>query len=168
MMENDQIEKPGFDARLFMRTDFKERTEAVKLPDLAPFFGGDAEAATWTVRGLTGIELAQVNEAASLARNLDALVGALTSETRRDKIETLRAVLGIHAGDVPEDIVKRIEMLCLGSIEPRVERDVVIRIARVYPIEFYQLTNAITRLTGMGQDPGKSNGSGATPASEPH
>jgi len=32
-----------------------------------------------------------------------------------------------------------------------------------YPIEFYEITNAITKLTGLGSELGKAKSSGKTP-----
>jgi len=155
----------GFDADLFMKTDFQPRTEAVPVPDLAAWFGGDRKAARWTVRGLTGAELARVNEAQAAAKDLAAIAEGIVSPEKREKVDALRKLLGL-ADDVPAELVRRIEMLEIASVEPTVDRAVLVKLAANYPVEFYQLTNAITRLTGEGHVPGKAGGSGETPASE--
>ena len=155
----------GFDKQAFLQTSFTDRTEEVSVPDLAPWFGGDREAAVWVVRGLTGAELAAVNEAAERARDLGAIVEGLVSPERREKVDAIRALLGIR-GDTPADLVKRLEMAALGSVEPKIETDLAIRLAENYPVEFFLITNAITRLTGQGRVPGNLPGSGETPASE--
>ena len=158
-----------FDLTKFAAADFTARTEDVPVPDLAPFFG-DGDPAVWTVRGLTGAELARVNEATDAAKNLEALAEALASPAGREKAGALRSLLGLADGagaDVPQDLVKRIEMLRAGSVAPVADRQLAVRLADVYPVEFYQLTNAITRLTGQGKILGKPAGSGETPESEP-
>lgn len=154
-----------FDAAAFMAESFTPREDAIAVPDLAAWFGGDREAARWKVRGLSGAELARVNEAAERARDLSAIAEGLVGPGKRAKVDALRSLLGI-AGDTPPDLVKRLEMLQLGSVEPAVESDLAVKLAENYPVEFYQLTNAITRLTGLGRVPGKASDSGETPASE--
>jgi hypothetical protein len=63
--------------------------------------------------------------------------------------------------------VRRIEAVEIGLLEPRLDRGAVVKLAGAYPVEFQQISNEIFRLTGEGMDPGKPDGSGATPASEP-
>ncbi|HHB11934.1 MAG TPA: hypothetical protein ENK62_01885 [Chromatiales bacterium] len=154
----------GFDSRKFLNTEFRPRTEEVRVPDLAPFFDGEP---VWVVRGLTGHELARVNAAAEAARSMEALAEALAAQAPAEKAEALKQLLGLGE-DTPEDLARRIEMLRLGSVEPECDRELAVKLADAYPVEFYQLTNAISRLTGMGKLPGEPSGSGATPASEPH
>lgn len=154
----------GFDTTRFLSAEFASREEAVSLPDLKAWFP-EGEPPVWRVRGLTGAELAQVNESVDQARNVEAIAAALVSPDSAEKTGALRRLLGT-AGDVPPDLVKRIEMLLLGSVEPACERDLAVRFADAYPVEFYQVTNAILRLTGQGKRLGKPSDSGQTPGSE--
>jgi len=153
-----------FDSNSFMRTKFTAREQDVQVPALAAFFG-DADP-VWRVRGLTGSELARVNEAAEAAKNLLAIAEGLVSEDRKEKTRALRELLGLD-GEVPQDTVKRIEMLTIASVKPEIDRDVAVRLFEVYPIEMQIVTGVIMRLTGQGKQPGKLPGSGATPGSEP-
>ncbi|MBF0395774.1 MAG: hypothetical protein HQK78_03305, partial [Desulfobacterales bacterium] len=59
----------SFDVKKFLKTKFIPREEEVLLPDLKDFFG-EQEAASWKIRGLTGQELGQCNEAASRNKNV--------------------------------------------------------------------------------------------------
>jgi len=153
-----------FNKKDFMRTKFSSRENEVKVPSLAPFFG-DA-APVWRVRGLTGAELARVGEAAETARNMQAIIAGLVSGEATEITEAVRCHLGL-SDDVPQGLTRRLEMLILGSVEPEVDREVAVKIAEKYPIEFNMITGEIVRLTGLGSQPGKLPGSGATQTSEP-
>lgn len=154
----------GFNAQLFLQTRFEPRTEKVPVPDLRDWFEGEP---VWTVRGLTGHELARVNQAAEAAGSLEALAQALAAQAPAEKAEALRQILGLADDDTPADLARRIEMLRLGSVDPACDRELAVALADRFPVEFYQLTNAISRLTGKGKTPGKPKGSGGTPPSEP-
>lgn len=154
----------GFKLRDFLNANLESREESVTLPDLSGWFEGEP---VWRVRGLTGAELAQVNEAAETAKNVEAIAAALVGPDASEKTTALRRLIGV-AGDVPSDLVKRLEMIVLASVEPAIERDVAVRFADAFPVEFFQVTNAILRLTGQGKRLGKQRDSGPTPASESH
>jgi hypothetical protein len=53
------------------------------------------------------------------------------------------------------EIAKRLEMLVMGSVSPEVTLPVAVKLAEAFPVEFLELTNAITTLTGQGFDMGK-------------
>lgn len=153
-----------FDLGKFQGASFTPRTLAVKVADLKPFFGDDKPV--WTVRGLTGPELARVHEAVSRNRNRAAIAEGLLSESQQEQIKALREMIG--CGDaVPDEIAKRLEMLVLGSVEPEIPHDAAVKLCTNYPAEFYLLTNKITELTGQGHEPGKPKRSSKTVKSEP-
>jgi len=153
-----------FDKKLFMKTKFTAREQEVDVPGLAAFFG--EAPPVWTVRGLTGTELAIVNSAAETAKDVQAVVDALSSGGEKEVSEAIKKLLGF-SGDVPVETTKRIELLTIGSVKPEITREVAVRLSEVYPIEMQILTGAIMKLTGQGKQPGKLPGSGATPKSEP-
>lgn len=153
----------GFDSNKFQNEQFTDRTQMIKVPDLQAFFDADP---VWTVRGMTGSELARVNEASEKVAKLVAIAEGLAAPEDKKTTEAIRDLLGMSR-DVPADLVKRLEMLIIASVEPRVDRQTAVKLAESYPIEFYSLTGAILKLTGQGRQPGKQNGSGETPRSEP-
>lgn len=154
-----------FDKKAFMKTAFVPRTENVPVPDLKDFFGEGAEP-VWIVRGLTGHELGQVNEAKERSRNIEAILSAIVSDKSSDKTDAVKQLIGLD-GSTPADIVRRIEMLKIGSIDPVADQELSVKMCTHFPIEFLQLTNAITRLTGQGaQVKKKLTPSGAAPTSE--
>jgi hypothetical protein len=155
----------AFDSKKFLKTKFTPRTESVPVPDLQAFFPEKAKA-VWTVRGLTGQELGRAAEAAERNKNVASLLEALVSAEAKEKAEAVKELLGVGGG-VPQDIAKRLEHLVLGSVDPPCTLDLAVRLCESFPVEFYQLTNAIIQLTGRGQMPGKQQPSGGTAKSEP-
>lgn len=149
-----------FDVKAFKKEKFEHRTEDVPVPDMKQFFG-ENEPAVWRVRGLEGKEFGRCNEAADRTKDLSAIIDGLVSSGAKEKADAIRSIIGID-NETPKDVAKRLHMLVLGSVEPLVDLDIAKKLCKTFPIEFYQLTNAITRLTGMGQVPGKSKPSGKT------
>ena len=154
----------AFDAKKFLKTQFEARTEDVSVPDLKEFFP-EGENPVWVVRGLTGHELGQVQEARERSRNLEAILEKLLSAAAEGKAEAVKEMLGLGQ-DTPADIVRRLEMLVLGSVNPACNQELAVRICTYYPIEFMTLTNTISKLTGMGASVKKKpTSSGAKPKS---
>lgn len=153
----------AFDERAFLKAKAEPRTARVAVAALAGFFGADEEAA-FTVRGLSGAELARVNEAVAKNKNLAAIVQALAGQTSDP--EKLKELMGLSNSKQPDEIVKRMEMLTLGAVDPPVSMPVAIKIAEVAPAEFFLLTNEVTRLTGEGAELGKPKPSGSEPTCE--
>lgn len=150
----------SFDMKGFMKAKFQDRTEDVPVPDLKSWFPEDSPAVI-TVRGLTGAELARVNEAAARNKNLEGIIEALSSANASDKIEGIKESLGF-TGKVPDDLAKRIEQLTAGAVEPEFTLEQAVRFFEVYPVEAWQVTNKIMELTGKGKLPGESKPSGKT------
>lgn len=151
----------AFDTQAFMRTEFKARTAEVRLPSLQAFFG-DAEP-VWVVRGMSSSEMARSIEAVSRQKTIDSVVQALGSN--KAKVEELRAALGL-SDDVPGEIAKRLSQLEQCSVDPKIDLPLAVKLAETYPVEFYQLTNKIVELTGLGMDTKKPKPSGQTAPSE--
>lgn len=152
------------DLQKFLAAALVPRQSTLEVPELAAWFGKDAPT-VWTVRGLTAAELSRANEAGGNGLdNMRAMVAALAGEG--DKAAAIRQAMGLSSEDVPADISRRIEMLATGSVAPEIganNRDVAVKLAETFPTTFYQLTNAITNLTGQGAEVGKPKRSGKTP-----
>lgn len=154
----------AFNEKKFMSTNFTPRTKDVKLPDLKDFFDEGSEP-VFKVRGLSGNELARVHEAADKHRNIAGLIAGLMSNQAQEKIDAVRAAMGVTE-DVPSEIARRLEMISIACMEPKISMEASVRLAEVYPIEFYEITSTISELTGKGQVPGKLKPSGATQESK--
>jgi len=138
----------AFNTDGFMRQQFEPRTAAIDVPSLSAWFD-EGEKPAWTVRGMTANELAKALDSSSKSKNLDAVIRAIGNS--KQTIEELRAVLGMSE-DTPADIIKRLEQLAMCSVAPKIELNVAVKLAETFPIEFYQITNKISELTGLGMD----------------
>lgn len=152
-----------FDSKKFLQTQFVPREAFVSVPDMKDFFQED-EKSEWKVRGLTGVELAHTNEAVTRNKDIAAMLEGLISSNNQEKIESVKQLIGID-NKVPNDIAKRVELLVIGSVNPVVDTEIAVKICSVFPVEFYEITNKITLLTGQGHVPGKKKPSGMTPES---
>lgn len=139
----------GFDLNKFGQADLMMRTSVLDVPTLAVFFGSD-ESPKWQVTGLSGEQVALVNEAADRNKNMSALMTALIGGAAQEKAESIKSLMGVNAKDVPEDTAKRIEVLMLGSLDPVCDRETAIKLNEFFPMEFTRITNEIYRLTGEG------------------
>ncbi len=148
----------GFDAQKFLDARLYPREEWMNVPDLKDYFG-KGEKAVWKVRGLTGQELGRANEAAEKAKNIRAILDGILSSTSSEKVDAIKKLVGA-SNETPQDTAKRLEMLVIGSVEPACTWELAVKVCEAFPIEFYQLTNKITELTGKGHVPGKPPASG--------
>lgn len=153
-----------FDLQRFSQAALNPRTAEIAVPDLRAFFAPD-DAPVWTVRGLTGDEIARANEATDRTAKLRAAMEAMLNAGAARK-DAFAALLGT-GDDVPDDLIKRYEHLIAGSVEPPCDRELAIKLFAAFPVVAFQLTNKILELTGLGADPGKAPGSGPIPVSEP-
>jgi hypothetical protein len=154
-----------FNSGKFGSAKFVPRTERVKVAALQDWFD-EGEAPEFEVRGLTAAELAKSNEATDNSEKIKAILEALTTNNKQKTKSAFTSLFGLGE-DTPVEVMKRITMLTMGSVEPELDERTVVKLAENYPIEFYQLTNKITELTGLGSVlEGKSQPSGATPESE--
>ena len=153
-----------FDLKKFQKAKFEPRTETVKVASLASFFGEDDPV--FTVRGLTGEELARVNAAQSKAKSLNALVEALAGQDQHEKVKAIRDGMGLSEDDIPEDLARRIEMMVHGCVSPSLDAQAAAKLFRVAPVDGYAISNTITALSGKGMILGEPRSSGKTTTSK--
>lgn len=147
-----------FNADKFIQTQLEHRTEEVEVEDLKEWFDKD-DKALWKVRGLSGEEVAKAQETASKSKNLTAIVEALASNAKAEKVSALKELLGT-ADSVPVELAKRMEMLVHGSVEPATDLALAVKLAKNFPVTFMTLTTKILELTGLGSvDVGKLSAS---------
>jgi len=154
----------GFKLKEFSKAKFEARTATVPVPALAEFFG-EGDKPEFTVRGLTGEEMARVNEAQSKSKNIAAVIAAIASQTQSEKVRGLKESLGL-SDDMPTDLARRIEMLALGCVDPVLDVQSASKLFKVAPVDGYNLTNEILRLSGQGMTVGEPKASGKTKASK--
>lgn len=154
----------GFDFEKFQATYFVAREDAVSLPDLKEFFGEDKPE--WKVRGLNGIELAKAKEAVARNKNISSIIDGLSNATSKSIKKAIEQYIG-GPDDVPDDIAYRVDILRFGSVEPKVDYPLATKLCEAFPIEFFEITNRIIKLSGQGHIPGKVPPSGKTTKSAP-
>ena len=156
-----------FDLNKFEATNYKDRTKKIPVPALKKFFG-DKEKPVWTVRGLSGIELAEVREAAQRNLNLESVIELIMSNIPKEKVKAVKDIIGLpgesKSEGSPDDYVRRLAILRLGSVEPKVEQPIAVKLAANHPVTFSTLTDEIMALTGKGRL-GEFSASGTTPKS---
>lgn len=149
----------GFKAQSFIDAKFSARVEDIELPDLKDWFE-ENEKPVWKVRGLLGQELGRANAAAEQSKNIGAILDGIASRVPKEQTDAIRKITGL-GGETPADIIKRMEILVIGSVDPECSWDLAVKLCERFPIEFYQLTNKILQLTGQGHVPGKPKASGS-------
>lgn len=138
----------AFNAEKFERSKFEARRAKVPVPALSDFFD-EGETPEWEVRGLSAVELHKAMEAGKRQGSIEAIVKAIAAN--QDQAGAVRKALGLTK-DTPGEIAKRLEMLVMGSVAPAVSLPVAVKLAEAFPIEFLQLTNDISELTGKGAE----------------
>jgi len=134
----------AFKNTAFLKTEFSAREKTLKVPSLEPFFEGEAE---WVIRGQTGEELSRLFELEVTQKSLATVVESLRNSA--SVTNDLKSILGLGT-DVPLDLVKRFNQLVCCSICPEINQQTAVKFAECYPVEFYWITNEITKLTGLG------------------
>ena len=142
----------SFDIEKFDQAQFVDRTIKIKVPELKAFFGDDDPE--WTVKGLTGHELAKVNESIKTNKDVSAILEGITSEVNSDKISAIKETLGLSTNS-PDDLIRRISTLMAGSINPMLSQEMCVKLADAFPTTFYLITNKIFELTGEGKQLGE-------------
>lgn len=148
----------SFNLGKFQAAQFTARTERVELRSLAEYFE-EGDEPCFVVRGLNAAELQKALEAASKQSTVDSIVKAISSS--KDQIDAIRKAIGLTS-DTPAEIAKRSEMLVMGSVEPKLNHAEVAKLSEAFPIEFFDLTNKIVNLTGLGGINSKSQPSTQT------
>src|SRR5574337_706396 len=138
-----------FNADKFDQSQLEHRTSELELPALSSFFD-EGEKPMFKVRGLSGAELQVAIDAQKRNTTAESLITALAKLPA--DVATIRQAIGLPSKNTPSELAKRIEMLTLGSVSPKLEQHIAVKLAEKFPIEFYQLTNLITELTGMGAE----------------
>lgn len=144
----------AFDTKQFMREQFTARTQDIPVPDLALFFPKD-EKPIWKIRGMEGKELGRSKEAVSKNKSVAGIMAMLKSAKISEQTEAMEALIGLGPKNTPDNIAERLDHLVTASVAPECSLDMAVKICRVHPITFLQLTTAILTLTGKGMEPGE-------------
>lgn len=156
----------AFKRDAFVDARLEPRRSEVPVSDMAHWFD-DGDQPVWRIRGLTGKQLGQANEAAERNKNVNAILQAIASRNTKKKAQGVKDLLGLNTEDMPQDIAKRIEILIMGSVEPECDLQLALKVCQAHPVEFFAITQEILRLTGQGSTLGKPMPSGVIQESAP-
>jgi hypothetical protein len=139
----------SFDNSKFLASKFQPRTKNFQVPQLKDFFS-EGEA-VWTVRGLEASELAAIRLARYKRRNQVAALHTLSSFTATEahRRAMLEQIINL-TGEVEAELAGRLEMLCIASVEPKINMEVAIKLSKMHPTVFWTLTDNISTLTDEG------------------
>lgn len=126
-----------FNPKEFMRAKHEYREEDFEFEPLNH---------TFRIRGLTGEELAAVNQIVQARSEIEAIIDSIA---QGDAAEAFKKAVGT-SGDVPVDFIRRIEYLKRGVTDTEIAQEVAVKLFRTYPVDIYKLTNRILKLTGKG------------------
>jgi len=146
-----------FDVQKFRDAKAVPRIKEIPVPNLKKFFSKD-EKPILKIRNLTGHELAASKEAVVSNARIRAMLEKLMSQDSTDKAAAICESLGV-SDKTPDDLVRRINMLRHGMVEPEITNEDAVRFASLWPETFYEVTNEIFRLTSLGADLGELNAS---------
>jgi hypothetical protein len=118
-------------------------------------FFSEGEKPVWRVRNLTGMEIFIVNEAMERNSRKNEAIEAIMSGERKERVEAMKEIAMTLPGMTPTEYVRRLETLCLGSVEPKVTKEIAVKIAENFGNVFTYLSNRILILTSQGAEPGK-------------
>lgn len=140
----------------FLKEKYVPREKVLTLGN----FGDSSESVSWTVRGLTAIELAKVDAAIDANQQLAKLMATVTQAVSADsdtktkvdaQTEILEKTLGV-SGDVPDALIRQFAVFEAGSVKPEVpNRQATRKFSEVHPVEFTRVVNEIWALTGLGK-----------------
>lgn len=143
-----------FDIEKFQSAAFKFREEEIPVPELKEFFS-EGEKPVWRVRNLTGMEIFIVNEAMERNSRKNEAIEAIMSGERKERVEAMKELAMTLPGLTPTEYIRRLEALQLGSVEPKVTKEIAVKIAENFGNTFTHLSNRILTLTTQGAEPGK-------------
>ena len=136
----------GFLSEKFRAAPFEPATDFVLIPKLAEFFP-EGEEPKFVVRGLDASELQRALDASERQKKTDNIIRAMVND--RAQVEVIKQALGNNT-DTPPEIAKRQELIVQGSVSPKLNHADAAKLAATCPIEFYELSNKVTMLTGQG------------------
>jgi hypothetical protein len=153
----------SFDLQRFMQAQLALREKVVPVPGLADWFDEGSDP-VFRVRALSGEEIFRAADAKTRDIKLAAAVQAISGAADSAQFaESFRDLIG--GEDVPEEMRRRIEHLIYGLVEPKLDREGVLRLLAYWPTVGRTLHDAIYELIAQGPVLGKASGSIETPPS---
>lgn len=150
----------GFDVKAFEKVKVEHRTEDVKVPELKDFFG-EGEDPVWTVRNLTAAEIAKVELTGQNTEKMRAILEGITSDKPKEIADAIKGLAGV-SDDLEPEFRKHLTRLEIASVNPKINRQVAVKLAEVSSTAFYRIIASIKDLSGKGAVMGKLQASTKT------
>lgn len=141
----------GWDKERVLREEYAIRTKEVRVEALRGAFDGDEPV--FTVRALTANELAGSEEARQSRSQVLALTKALERGEAGELSRAMQGYFGVASDDVKPDFARRLEIVARGVVAPENwDKAQAVWLAEKFPVAFYELSNEILTLTGLGAE----------------
>lgn len=150
----------SFDIKKFINERFEPRTFDYPVPVLKPWFS-NGKKPVWKIRSIDAAEIGRADEAVANEGLTTQILEAVTSMNSPEVAAKIKDLMG-KSGDKPKTIAKRIYHLMYGSVDPKCDLELAVKLCDTFPVTFYELTNEILSLSGQGFEPGKLRPSGKT------
>jgi len=143
----------AFDLKAFEKTKFDQRTADVPVPELKEFFGPD-DKPVWTVRNLTAAEIAKVEMSAANIDRMKAILEGIVSDKPQEIADSIKNLMGVSS-ELEPVYRKHLTKLELASVDPKITRQIAVKLADVSTVAFYRIISKIDELSGKGAIMGK-------------
>jgi len=150
----------SFDLKAFDKARFEPRTADVSVPELKEFFG-EGDEPIWTVRNMTGPEMAKSEMAGREADRLKAVIEGITSNNTKDIADAVKGLVG-GGDDMEPEFRKQLAKIVVASVDPKITKQQAVKLADVSPSAFYRIVAKINDLSGKGAELGKLKASTET------
>ena len=137
------------------------RVSKEDVPELKDWFPPD-EKPIWTIQMITAEEITRCNDAAARYQISREMVQGIMSQYSQDAKEMAQEIMGLSSKQKPVEFAARIERLILGSVAPKCDLDLSLKLSETYPITWLTLTSKILTLSEKGKEPGQQTPSGGT------
>jgi len=134
-----------FNIAEFQNQKIIHRTGEVAVERLAKYFP-EGEKPVWKVRGLSGEEMARVGDDVSSNANIGT---PKDNPLGNELADVIKRITG-KGENVPDSHVHKMAMVEYGSVDPKVSRQDVVKLAAVSVIDFLAIFTKIAELTTMG------------------
>lgn len=140
----------AFNIDKLMSGEYEPKKEELILPSLIHLFE-DGDSPIFEVRGLTANEF---SKSLSINDTHDTIEQVLTTLTdKKEVLASLQKTLGLGSkNDINDDLRKKAFVIECGLLSPNLESFQIGKLMEINVIAFYQIAQAIERLTGEGYD----------------
>lgn len=102
------------------------------------------------VRGLSGTDIVMVSSRRDTNVFVEMLSDALVKKNGKDGGEAIKGLLGLFDEELHPELKYRVEILVRGSLEPKIDYPMAVKLARDFYVVLHRLSEKILELSGQG------------------